>query len=408
MASLKLSLDSRRPYKDGRFPVIIRLTHNTQSTSILTQVKLFKAEWDDSKARVTKFHGDSKSLNLSLKNKLLGLEKKALELSSEASNWSVIDMKEALLNERKSTQITFKDFAQREIAILKTQGKYGNAMAYETAVNRLSKFCGEATLLNKINYVLITEFDTHLITEKVARNSIACYMREIRAILNKAIKKDLLDGASYPFRKYIIKGERTVSRAILKADLEKFRQHPLKAGTELWHSRNIFFLIFNLIGISFIDLALLTKNSIQNNRIVYRRRKTGKMYSIKITTEAESLFALYKSDSSKYLLSKFNLDDVPKENEIEIIHYRLKSCNHYLKKLGKELKLPICLTTYVARYSWANIAKASGFSKDLIAESLGHEYGNSITGIYLENYGDSVIDDANEKVTAFSTELKIE
>ena len=45
------------------------------------------------------------------------------------------------------------------------------------------------------------------------------------------------------------------------------------------------------------------------------------------------------------------------------------------------------------------IAKSLGYSKDLIAEALGHEYGNKVTGIYLNQYADSVIDEVNERVT---------
>lgn len=56
------------------------------------------------------------------------------------------------------------------------------------------------------------------------------------------------------------------------------------------------------------------------------------------------------------------------------------------------------LTTYYARYSWANIAKSLGYSKDQIAEALGHEYGNTVTGIYLDHYDLPVIDQMNECV----------
>jgi integrase len=53
------------------------------------------------------------------------------------------------------------------------------------------------------------------------------------------------------------------------------------------------------------------------------------------------------------------------------------------------------ITTYVFRYTYANIAKQLGYSKDLIAEALGHEYGNKITGIYLEHFDQSIIDEMN-------------
>ena len=90
------------------------------------------------------------------------------------------------------------------------------------------------------------------------------------------------------------------------------------------------------------------------------------------------------------------LDGVNKSKVREKVQLGLKSTNRYLKQLGKELELGQSLTTYVARYSWANIAKSRGYSKDLIAEALGHSYGNAVTGIYLEGYGNEVIDLANE------------
>ena len=59
---------------------------------------------------------------------------------------------------------------------------------------------------------------------------------------------------------------------------------------------------------------------------------------------------------------------------------------------------PEPLSTYVFRYSYANILKQQGYSKDLIAEALGHEYGNSVTGIYLEQFDNDVIDEMNQRV----------
>lgn len=44
------------------------------------------------------------------------------------------------------------------------------------------------------------------------------------------------------------------------------------------------------------------------------------------------------------------------------------------------------LTTYVSRHTWATTAKRLGYSNELIAEALGHEYGNKITNIYLDSF----------------------
>jgi integrase len=75
-----------------------------------------------------------------------------------------------------------------------------------------------------------------------------------------------------------------------------------------------------------------------------------------------------------------------------------KKLNKKLKKISKILEIETPITTYVFRYSYANIAKQLGYSKDLIAEALGHEYGNAVTGIYLEMFDNEIVDNLNENV----------
>ena len=69
-----------------------------------------------------------------------------------------------------------------------------------------------------------------------------------------------------------------------------------------------------------------------------------------------------------------------------------------MKKLGKLINSREPISTYVFRYTYANIAKQMGYSKDLIAEALGHEYGNSVTGIYLEQFDLELVDEMNLQI----------
>lgn len=58
------------------------------------------------------------------------------------------------------------------------------------------------------------------------------------------------------------------------------------------------------------------------------------------------------------------------------------------------------ITTYVARHTWATLAKRMGYSNELIAEALGHEYGNRTTAIYLDDFEQEIIDDLNAKIVS--------
>ena len=169
----------------------------------------------------------------------------------------------------------------------------------------------------------------------------------------------------------------------------------------MWHSRNYFLLSFCLIGTNFTDLFKLTPNSLQDNRIIFSRSKTKKIYSIYLHPHPEKILNHYfnPENNPDYLLPILSKGDTPTDVKRKALQ-AIKTTNKYLEDIAKDCKINPDITTYYARYSWANIAKSLGYSKDLIAEALGHEYGNRVTGIYLDNYDNKIIDEANKKVIA--------
>jgi integrase len=151
-----------------------------------------------------------------------------------------------------------------------------------------------------------------------------------------------------------------------------------------------------LRGINITDLLQLKQSNIKNKRIIYKRAKTGKIYSIALTTEIENVFSTFTSTDT--LLGLLSNKQIEGNRKKENIQQCTKVINTHLDKIGGFLGFEEKLTTYVFRYSYSNLAKQLGYSKDLIAEALGHEYGNSVTGIYLEQFDNELIDDMNRKV----------
>ena len=68
-----------------------------------------------------------------------------------------------------------------------------------------------------------------------------------------------------------------------------------------------------------------------------------------------------------------------------------------MKEIAVILKLPIPLTLYVARHSWASVAKAKGVPVSVISEGLGHD-SEATTQIYLASLDSSVVDKANSMI----------
>ena len=69
--------------------------------------------------------------------------------------------------------------------------------------------------------------------------------------------------------------------------------------------------------------------------------------------------------------------------------------NKALKAIGKELDIPIKLTTYCARHSYATVLKRAGVATSIISESLGHS-SEKVTQIYLDSFENNQIDRAME------------
>ena len=78
-------------------------------------------------------------------------------------------------------------------------------------------------------------------------------------------------------------------------------------------------------------------------------------------------------------------------------HNTLTLINRSLKEIGRELGLPHPLTMYVARHSWASIARDKGIPLSVISEGMGHD-SESTTQIYLASLETQFIDKANKKI----------
>ncbi len=403
MVYYKLILNDKRSTDNQIYPVVIRITFNRSNTTLSTGIRIKADDWDSSSNQIKKSNPNFQELNQNITTFYLKVQRAVLQLQ-ESNEFSFEALKERLMDQRKpckiDAKITFNEFSQKLIKELIEVNRSGNAIVYQTSRNRLLKHVGDKPLKFKdIDYNLLEGFRRALVKDKVKQNSISNYFRTIRAIYNKAIKAKLIDRSYYPFQEISIKSERTAKRAILISDLKRVYQLQLKPNSREWNARNYFFLSFCLRGISFTDLAYLKPSNLSKGTITYRRRKTHKEYNIKLSALAKEILELYKGRNAKYLLPVVPATVVEDSMEAKkLIAQWIKTSNKWLKKLGEKCKIEEPLTTYVARHTWATTAKRLGYSNELIAEALGHEYGNKITNIYLDSFEQSVIDELNEKV----------
>ena len=397
MANIKTLLDLRRAKSDGTFNIIFRITDYNKVYTINSGVALQQHYWDEKIGKVAKEYPNAKPINIKISKHFFKIEQAVLSLDDEFS----IDKLKAMLSGKPQVEApeTFQVFADKIIQQMMEANRVGNALVYQTAVNRLITYCGKDVSFEEVNYKLLDQFSHHLTTSGLKINSVSNYFRSIRAIYNKAIKMKVVDRSLYPFYDISIKSEKTAKRAILKDDITKLLQIHVEKNSTCWRSLNYFMLSFFLRGISFTDLAYLKHSNIIDGRIEYKRRKTHQNYSVKLFPVAESIINQMHAPGSDYLLPIIPIGVT--EDSIRakrIIQQCIKTTNKYLKRLSTEVGLGSPVTTYSSRHSFATIAKRMGYSNELIAEALGHQHGNKITNMYLDSFEASVIDEMHQHV----------
>ena len=215
----------------------------------------------------------------------------------------------------------------------------------------------------------------------------------IRDRYNRALEKELVEQRN-PFRHVYTGVDKTVKRAIPLSAIKRMKNLDLSLQPNLEFARDMFLFSFYTRGMSFIDMAHLKKKDLQNGFLSYRRRKTGQRMVIRWEKCMQEIVDKYPINETEYLLpiiTKWD-EDYRKQYANE-----LHRVNHLLKKIGKQLDLPIPLTMYVGRHSWASIAKSRNVPISVISEGMGHD-SESTTQIYLASLDTTVVDKANKKI----------
>ncbi len=290
---------------------------------------------------------------------------------------------------------TVFNYMKEQIGLLQGYGQYRTAETYRTTLNSFRRFRHETDLdFDELDPTLLADYEFYLRRSGITPNSVAFYLKRLRAVYNKAVEEGVTEDR-YPFRKVSTTSEKTVKRAIPLKAIRQLKELDLSHCPSKRFARDMFLFSFYTRGMSFVDIALLQKEDLKNGILSYRRRKTGQALTMRWEPCMQRIAAAYASpDDSPYLLSIIRepAQDIPRQ-----CHNALTLINRHLKDLGRSIGLALPLTMYVARHSWASIARHEGIPLSVISEGMGHT-SERTTRIYLASLETQVIDRANKKI----------
>lgn len=228
-------------------------------------------------------------------------------------------------------------------------------------------------------------------------NGLSVYLRALRAIYNKAIKAEIVEDSLYPFKSYKIKSEPTEKRALEWDKFKRIIELNLSPDHECFDARNYFIASYMMYGMNFSDMAFLRKDNLTDNRIKYRRRKTSKLYDIKITENLRSILDHYilKENETGYIFPIIKRQTSAEQDRD--IQWARKRYNKKLKSIAELCGIKEKLTSYVSRHSFATQAMLQEIPINAISSMLGHS-SLKTTEIYLKSLPNNILDDYNQRV----------
>lgn len=396
MASLKVKFrPSSIPDREGT--LYYQIIHDRTPRQLLTDYHIFPSEWNEKKGGLIYTQKSDRSLILnSICERIRWDIERINKIIHRLDNEGLAYSTDKIIDEfnRHASENSLFNFMQTAIARLEHNGKTRTSETYKATLRSFKKFReGQDVYLDSLNTVMMEEYQAWLKQRGVLPNTISFYIRIIRAVYNRAIEEEIIENRR-PFRRVYTGVEKTIKRALPISLIKKIKNLDLSLKPDMQFARDMFILSFMLRGMSFIDMAFLKKSDLQDGHITYRRRKTGQQLIIQWTKEMQQILDRYPENPTEYLLPIIKKSD---SNARYVYKNKGERINRRLKKIAEMVGISLPLTMYVARHSWASIAKAEGIPLSLISEGLGHEK-ESTTRIYLSTLDTTLIDRANSKI----------
>lgn len=395
MTELTLLFD---PYAGsaGMGVVCYHLSSGERKASIKTSYSIYPYEWDCDECDVIVGSASVRTDSLiRIKNRIRA-DKSRLRriIDSIVSAYGYADPLEVadeFIRQDRDNSLQF--FSSKIIAQLEAAGRMRTSETYRATVKSFMRFTSGADVrFDEFSADMMGRYEKYLLKNGLTLNTVSFYMRVLRAIYNRAVDNLAID-AGRPFRNVYTGIDRTVKRALPASAIKRIRDLDLSSCPSLALARDIFMFSFYTRGMSFVDMAFLRKSDLKSRTITYRRRKTNQTLHIWWEPEMQQLVDRYSDNHGIYLLPILRGNT----NEWEEYKTRLGEINRALKKVGHMAGLRIPLTTYVARHSWASIARCKSIPLSVISESMGHE-SDTTTQIYLASLNVSVIHRANRRI----------
>ena len=398
MATIKLKFrPSSVPKAEGT--LYYQVIHKRKVKWISTEHHIYANEWDEKTETIVVVAGSERKGTLALMRCKIDWALKRWQnildtMERNHKDYTVEELCDAFSKEQ--TYKTVFVFLQEQVFKKEQMKRQGTARTYVNAYRRFKAFREDVDLtFDELTPDMIECYEAWLIDKRLKQNSIRCYLRTLNTLLCKAVEEGLLDNTNL-FSHVRLSYVKTTKRAISEKELKVIANLELPENSTMALARDIFMFSFYMRGMPFVDIAYLRKTDLKNGMWTYCRKKTNQCLMVEWEKAQQKILDRYahQMENRSYLLPIIKEEDGTEYKQYQRMQINI---NRALKKIGEMAELKMPLTTYVARHTWASVARDMNIPIAVISEGMGH---NSIktTQVYLNSIDISRINEANKRI----------
>lgn len=400
MKNISIKLRFRKsvnPEKEGS--LIYQLIYERKVCRITSKYKIFNHEWGETTGQILSSSSDSSRasqlsmIRFNVDRELHQLCKIVNTLALSGREWTFSDLT-SHFNSFIDKDSSVFHFIQMQIQRKKQLGKVRSSETYQATLNSFMSFrCGIDLTFDMIDSELMELYEAELQNRGLTRNISSFYLRILRTNYRLAVEKGLTQDC-HPFKRVYCGIDKTVKRSLSFAKIKQIKELDLSQSPALDFARDMFLFSFCTRGMSFVDMAYLKKKDLKNGYLTYRRKKTGQLLTVEWTRQMQAIIDKYPINPTQYLLPLIQREDGSERRQYQ---NQMMKINRYLKHIACLVKLPVALSLYYSRHSWATIARGKDIPLSVISEALGHD-SEITTQIYLDSIKSVEVDKANRKI----------
>lgn len=375
---------------------MLRITKDRKSKYQSLGISVSSQFWDVEKNQPKRNCPNRDTILRLITEKIKKYQEQLLEIEIENKDFTAKSLIQKVTKPTKRK--TVGELFIERIQELKATNRLGYAESHETGYHSLLSFNKHLDIyFSEIDKEWLKRYEAWLRSIGNKENTIGIRFRTLRAVYNIAMEKQFVKPECYPFRSYKISKlhQNTAKRALTKNDVINIINYQAQSKKCRYRQFTVDLFAFSYFmgGINFNDIAYLKDENIIDNRLSYIRRKTKQLITLPLQPQAVEIIDKYKSTDSPYLFPILSNKPLTESQERNRIRQAAKTVNRNLKAIGRELNLPINLTTYVARHSFATVLKRSGVNTSIICEAMGHS-SEKVTQIYLDSFENKQVEAA--------------